>query len=73
MVQWLRHSASTAGDMNLIPGQGSKIPHAIGQLKKACAPQRRPNAVKITSNNNKENTIGGREQKKQSKIVCSGE
>ena len=27
-VQWLRHRASTAGDMVLIPGRGTKILHA---------------------------------------------
>ena len=38
MVQWLRLCASTAGGMGLIPGQGTKIPHAreldLGKLKK---------------------------------------
>ena len=28
VVQWLRHHASTAGDMVLIPGRGTKILHA---------------------------------------------
>ena len=28
-VQWLRVHASTAGGMGLIPGQGTKIPHAV--------------------------------------------
>ena len=28
MVQWLRLSAPSAGDVSLIPGQGSKISHA---------------------------------------------
>ena len=28
VVQWLSLQASTAGDMGLIPGQGTKIPHA---------------------------------------------
>ena len=27
-VQWLRLPASNAGDVGLIPGQGTKIPHA---------------------------------------------
>ena len=31
MVQWLRLS-SNAGDVDLIPGWGTKIPHALGQL-----------------------------------------
>ena len=36
MVQWLGLQASTAGDMGLIPGQGTKIPHSVqcGQEKK---------------------------------------
>ena len=36
MVQWLRLHASTAGGMGSIPGQGTKIPHALrhGQKKK---------------------------------------
>ena len=29
-VQWLRLHASNAGGMGLIPGQGTKIPHATG-------------------------------------------
>ena len=28
MVQWLRFCTSNAGRMGLIPGQGTKIPHA---------------------------------------------
>ena len=28
MVQWLRLHAPNAGGMGLIPGQGTKIPHA---------------------------------------------
>ena len=31
MVQWLRQHASTAGGLDLIPGQGTKIPHAVSQ------------------------------------------
>ena len=27
--QWLRHHASTVGNASLIPGQGTKIPHAL--------------------------------------------
>ena len=30
--QWLRLCASIAGGMDLIPDQGTKIPHAMGQL-----------------------------------------
>ena len=32
-VQWLGLCASTAGGMNLIPGQGTKTPHAVGATK----------------------------------------
>ena len=28
-VQWLRLCPSTAGGTSLIPGQGTKIPHAV--------------------------------------------
>ena len=35
VVQWLRLCTSTAGGMGLIPGRGTKIPHAThGQKKK---------------------------------------
>ena len=30
-VQWLGLHASTAGDMGLMLGQGTKIPHAVAQ------------------------------------------
>ena len=33
-VQWLRLCASTAGDMGLIPGQRTKISHAVQPKKK---------------------------------------
>ena len=33
-VQWLVLHASTAGGTGLIPGQGTKIPHAMWQKKK---------------------------------------
>ena len=32
-VQWLRLRASTAGGAGLIPGQGTKIPHAMQSKK----------------------------------------
>ena len=34
MVQWLGLQASTARDMGLIPGQGTKILHAVWYSKK---------------------------------------
>ena len=33
-IQWLGLHASTTGDMNSIPGQGTKIPHA--KKKRVC-------------------------------------
>ena len=43
VVQWLRPCASTAGGTGLIPGQGTKIPHAkqqglLGSLPSSCFP-----------------------------------
>ena len=35
VVQWLRLQASTIGSMGLIPGQGTKIPHAARRGQKA--------------------------------------
>ena len=37
LVQWLRLHTSNAGGMGLIPGWGTKIPHAVrcGQKKKS--------------------------------------
>ena len=32
-VQWLRLGSSSAGDLGLIPGQGTKIPHAAWPRK----------------------------------------
>ena len=42
----VRNTPSNAGDMGLIPGQGTKIPHASGQLSlcaatRACALQQK--------------------------------
>ena len=34
VVQWLRLCASTAGGMGLIPGRGTKIPHAVLHSRK---------------------------------------
>ena len=36
-VQWLRHHVSISRGTDLIPGRGSKIPHAMwhGQIKKS--------------------------------------
>ena len=54
----VKNPPSNAGDMDLIPGQGTKIPHATGSMKathhnpRACTTrevhtlQRRPSAAK---------------------------
>ena len=53
----VKNPPSNAGDAGLIPGQGTKLPHATGQLSPcaatteptcsgACAPQLRSNAAK---------------------------
>ena len=34
MVQWVRLHASNAGGVGLIPGQGTKIPQAVGHNQK---------------------------------------
>ena len=34
VVQWLRLSASSAGGMSLIPGQGTEIPHVTWYSQK---------------------------------------
>ena len=33
-VQWLRHHTSNAGDMGLIPGEGTTIPRAVWRDQK---------------------------------------
>ena len=33
----VKNLPSNAGDAGLIPGQGPKIPHAVGQLLSPCA------------------------------------
>ena len=35
MVQWLRLCAPIAEGIGSIPGQGTKIPHAVGMAKKS--------------------------------------
>ena len=44
--QWLRFHAHSSGDTGSIPGQGTKIPHAIwcGKKKKNLSPYRPPEA-----------------------------
>jgi len=42
VVQWLRHHASSAGGVSLIPGWGPKIPHAAWCRQKRKEEQRVP-------------------------------
>ena len=42
-VQWLRHCASTAGGIGSIPGQWTKIPHAVGHGQKRHNILKQPN------------------------------
>ena len=44
MVQWLRLCTSSAGGAGLIPGQGTKIPHAVG-----CSKKKKKKNKKLTS------------------------
>ena len=46
VVQWLRLCTSTAGDVGLIPGQGTKIPHAA-KKKIRCSPPKNNNAYHL--------------------------
>ena len=50
-VQWLRHSISTAESLGLIPGQGTKIPHAVGQLSPRATTTKTQSSQKTTTNN----------------------
>ena len=58
-VQWLKNLPSNAGDVGSIPHEGTKIPHATGQLspspttrdayaheRRDCKPQWGPDAIK---------------------------
>ena len=42
----LRNPPSNAGDTSLVPGQGTEIPHALGQLSQL-GPQPRPNKTEM--------------------------
>ena len=48
MVQWLRLCAPNAGDTGSVPGQGTKIPHATGQLSPHTATKKIPHAATKT-------------------------
>ena len=45
VAQWLRLHASFAGGMGLIPGWGTKIPHAVGQGQKTKQDQKTPSML----------------------------
>ena len=58
-VQWLRLCASSAGDVGLIPGRGTNIPHAA-----KCSQKKKKNLKKLKkqtnkNNNNKKNKVLG--------------
>lgn len=42
---WLRFCTSNAGGTGLIPGQGTKMPHAAGQLGQCTKPEKSPCAA----------------------------
>ena len=45
VAQWLRLHASFAGGTGLIPGWGTKIPHAVGQGQKTKQDQKTPSML----------------------------
>ena len=38
-LPWVKNPPSNAGDAGSIPGQETKIPHVVGQLKPLCVQQ----------------------------------
>ena len=46
VIQWVRLYASTAGGMGLIPGWGTKIPHAVALPKGKNKQAKNPNKHK---------------------------
>ena len=65
MVQWLRlHASSIAGGTDLIPGLGTKIPHAIGMTKTSKQTRETRNSegkevmLKVKKKKQKKNNIG---------------
>ena len=58
-VQWLRLSTSTAESLGLIPGQGTKIPHAVGQLSPRATTTKTQSSQKTTTNNKNPRWVGG--------------
>ena len=51
----VKNLPSNAGDTGLIPGQGTKIPHAVGQLK-LCATARESLSTAVEIQNSHEQT-----------------
>ena len=47
VVQWLRLHAFKTGGMNLIPGQGTKIPHAMIKMAKTNKQDKKPKAFHV--------------------------
>ena len=45
---WVKNLPSNAGHMGSIPGQGTKIPHAMGQLSPHTATKKIPHAATKT-------------------------
>ena len=55
------HSPANAGDMGLIPGLGTKIPHALGQLSLCSATTEPVLCNKRSHHNEKASTATGEE------------
>ena len=49
----VKNSLCNTGDMGLISGQGTKIPHAVGQLS-SCASTMKPGALEPIRHNKRE-------------------
>lgn len=52
MVHWLIRHASNAGDMDMIPGQGTKMSHAAW-----CSQEKKKNVKKKKKNKNSEHLL----------------
>ena len=50
VVQWLGFCASTAGDIGLIPGRGTKIPHATWHVRKIEKKRKKLGCISIHNN-----------------------
>ena len=54
MIQWLKFCASNAEDVDLILGQGTKIPHACHMV---CQKKREKNRAALTTQNYQSDAI----------------